>query len=194
MNTLRDEELVAQTLGGDPEAFGALYDRHFPFLYRFAMKRTAGNVHEAEELVSRAFEKALKALPSFRGECVFAGWLVTILRRLIYDWSEARAAREIASETLEPSTGSHDGEVDARLDRDQVLAYLQGCVSELKDRDQRLFHHIAVQGRNQKDVAELFEMDHAACRKAYERLRKRVADCLQRKQEAAIERRLQLQA
>jgi RNA polymerase sigma-70 factor (ECF subfamily) len=104
--------LVQAAQGGDAEAFGALYDRYFDFVYRFAYRRV-GSHQLAEDITSETFAKALKGIRRFRWEGRDPGaWLVTIARNLTADhFKSAQYRYEVAA-----------GDVAARYDRVDAFA------------------------------------------------------------------------
>lgn len=59
-----DETLVRRALD-DPDAFGLLFRRHWPAIHAFAYRRS-GSREVAEEVTAATFERAWRALPSFR--------------------------------------------------------------------------------------------------------------------------------
>jgi len=62
----------------DPEAFGALFDRHFEAVFGYIYRRT-GEWDDARDLTSEVFLKALRGLWRFRWSGVpFVGWLLAI--------------------------------------------------------------------------------------------------------------------
>ena len=62
----------------DPEAFGVLFRRHVTAVHAFVQRR-CGSIDLADDLTAAAFEKAWRALPSFRnGEGGFRPWIFRI--------------------------------------------------------------------------------------------------------------------
>jgi len=75
-----DRQLVAKFAGGrDPAAFGALYERHSAYLYRFALRLTAGDIADAEDLVHDAWMRAVESLSAFKWRSSLRAWLGGIL-------------------------------------------------------------------------------------------------------------------
>jgi RNA polymerase sigma-70 factor, ECF subfamily len=79
---LSDERLVAGVLGGDRDAFEALYRRHAAFAINLAV-RLQGNREDVEDLVHDAFLKAHQRLTELRDPSVFRSWLGSILVSLL---------------------------------------------------------------------------------------------------------------
>jgi RNA polymerase sigma-70 factor, ECF subfamily len=78
-------ELVLQAQQGDPEAFGALYDRYVDLVHRYVYYRV-GSQQLAEDLTSETFLRALRRISSYTWQGVDIGaWFVTIARNLVAD-------------------------------------------------------------------------------------------------------------
>lgn len=73
-----DEQLVAETLDGSPEAFGALFERYEGKMFKTAM-RVLRHHEDAEDAVQQAFKSAFVHLASFRGQSRFPTWLTRIV-------------------------------------------------------------------------------------------------------------------
>ena len=91
-----DRELAAggRAVAGDEAAFRPLYRRHTPALYRLALRLGGGDEAWAEELVQRAWIRAVEGLAAFAWRATFRTWLsgiaVNCAREL---WRERRVAR-----------------------------------------------------------------------------------------------------
>jgi RNA polymerase sigma factor (sigma-70 family) len=76
----------------DPEAFGVLYERYVDKIYNYIYYRT-GNVHDAEDLTSRVFFRALRNLERYEDQGVpFSAWLYRIAHNLVASWLPGAAA------------------------------------------------------------------------------------------------------
>ncbi|HEX9044656.1 MAG TPA: sigma-70 family RNA polymerase sigma factor [Candidatus Limnocylindrales bacterium] len=84
-------ELVRRARAGDGDAFGDLYDRYAPRIYRFALVRL-GSPEAAEDLLQEVFLKVVEALPRYEERGTpFAAWLFRIARNGVIDHVRARA-------------------------------------------------------------------------------------------------------
>lgn len=63
--------------------FETLYQEHFTLVYRFLLK-LCQDQHEAEELTSETFFKALKSIDKFDGKCHISTWLCQIAKNTYY--------------------------------------------------------------------------------------------------------------
>lgn len=79
---LSDDALVEGALA-DRESFAELYERYRPSIYGYALNRL-GDPHLAEDVTSKVFLRALRALPTYRSGS-FRGWIFQIARNTITD-------------------------------------------------------------------------------------------------------------
>jgi RNA polymerase sigma-70 factor (ECF subfamily) len=85
METPDDKDLVRRMLAGEERAFEAFFNGYFPRVYRFALPRLNGDVEATREVVQAALGKAIRKLPSFRGESGLFTWICQICRNEIVD-------------------------------------------------------------------------------------------------------------
>jgi RNA polymerase sigma-70 factor (ECF subfamily) len=84
------ERLVAEARGGDPKAFGRLFDEFHEPVYRFIASRV-NRPSDAEDLTQLVFVKALEALPRYEQRGIpFGGWLFRLARNTIIDHARTR--------------------------------------------------------------------------------------------------------
>ena len=84
------DRLVAEAQGGDPEAFGRIFDAFHGQGYRFVASRV-GSPSDAEDLTQIVFVKALEALPRYEARGVpFGGWLFRLARNAVIDHIRTR--------------------------------------------------------------------------------------------------------
>ncbi|HYO40023.1 MAG TPA: sigma-70 family RNA polymerase sigma factor [Nocardioidaceae bacterium] len=102
--------LVDLARGGDPEAFGQLYDHYHPSVYRFVYYRV-GAVALAEDLTADTFYRALRSMSTFRWQGKdFGAWLMTIARNVTTDhFKSGRARLEHLTEDMSEHDESTEG-------------------------------------------------------------------------------------
>jgi RNA polymerase sigma-70 factor, ECF subfamily len=85
-----NEVFVAALQLRSEDAWSALYDSHYPFIYRYALVRTS-NASVSEDLAASVFLEALKSIGSYRhrGKPVLA-WLYTIARNVVSDYHKSQ--------------------------------------------------------------------------------------------------------
>lgn len=120
-----ERQALDAAIGGDSQAFVALYDRYVERVYRFIYYRV-GNQADAEDLTQQVFLRAWKAIGRYRRtRAKFIAWLLTIAHHLVISlWQSTRAQRTWETHHLEdeiPAQGRDpEAEVFAQLDRQAV--------------------------------------------------------------------------
>ena len=71
---LKDHQLIRLAAEGDARAIRSLYDRYSPRVYA-VVRRIAGDDDLAEDYAQEAWIRAIRALPTFRGDARFSTWL-----------------------------------------------------------------------------------------------------------------------
>src|SRR5438105_3416268 len=95
----REDRELADRVRYDPEAFGALYDRHFRRTYRLIYRRV-GNHALAQDLTARVFFRALRLIKGHRhASSSFSSWLRTLALMMV-----ARSGYPIARRRQGPAT------------------------------------------------------------------------------------------
>jgi len=85
-----DEVALITAAQTDPMAFGALYRRYLPRVYRY-LRAHAPSPEDAADLTQQVFLQALDALPSYQPRGVpFAVWLFRIARHAAIDAARRR--------------------------------------------------------------------------------------------------------
>lgn len=108
-----DAYLARSAAAGDAAAFAALYDRHYPAVYRYAYLRTPDRM-AAEDVTSETFLRAMGSLHRYEPRAPFVSWLVRIARNVILDQARSSKRRE-ARERLASSPGVADPEGEVML-------------------------------------------------------------------------------
>jgi RNA polymerase sigma-70 factor (ECF subfamily) len=89
-----DEEALVQAAQGNREAFGVLYDRYVGRIYNYIYYRT-GNQHDAEDLTSRVFTRAMRHITNYQDRGVpFSAWLYRIAHNLVANWHRDNSRRQ----------------------------------------------------------------------------------------------------
>jgi RNA polymerase sigma-70 factor (ECF subfamily) len=133
------DRLVAEAQGGDPEAFGRIFDAYSGPIYRFIASRVR-SPSDAEDLTQLVFVKALEALPRYEARGVpFGGWLFRLARNAIIDQIRTRRDHLSLVSAVTRETDDAGPEASAALQDD--LDRVAQAMSELTD--------------NQREVIEL---------------------------------------
>lgn len=92
-----DEQAHIAAAQADPLAFGALYEHYVDRIYNYIYHRV-GNVHDAEDLTSRVFFRAMAHIDTYVDKGYpFSAWLYRIAHNLIANWHRDRGRRPMVS-------------------------------------------------------------------------------------------------
>lgn len=132
-STLTDAELV-EAARGDKNAFGVLYERYVKKIYNYIFYRT-GNQHDAEDLTSRVFFRAMSHVETYTERGVpFQAWLYRIAHNLVANWHRDRGRRKIIplDEFIAAGLRSEAPEKSAEdaEEREQLLAAIRRLPEE----------------------------------------------------------------
>ena len=124
-----------------------------PRLRRFA-RTIARNVHDADDLVQFAIERALLKHAQWRPELKFDGWMFGIMRNAWIDEVRSRARRDriFAPEEAGVTVGHDGSESQVRL-----LA-VQRAVAELPEEQRLAVGLVLVEGLSYKEAAEVLDV------------------------------------
>lgn len=75
---LNDNEIIAQVLRGDQQAYAEIVNRYKSYVFTLAIRFTKSR-EDAEEVSQDIFIKAFRYLKDFRGDSKFSTWLYTIV-------------------------------------------------------------------------------------------------------------------
>ena len=89
-----DEQVLAQAIQGDSEAFGILYERYVERIYNYIYYRT-GNPYDAEDLTERVFIRALRHIGNYHNRGLpLSAWLYRIAHNLVANWHRDNSRRK----------------------------------------------------------------------------------------------------
>jgi RNA polymerase sigma-70 factor (ECF subfamily) len=129
------ERLVAEAQGGDPEAFGRIFDEFHGAIYRYVVSRV-GRPSDAEDLTQLVFVKALEALPRYEARGVpFGGWLFRLARNATIDHVRTnREHADLATVSGRPvEERGPEGLMLLRTDLDAVAGALQRLTPDQRE-------------------------------------------------------------
>jgi RNA polymerase sigma-70 factor, ECF subfamily len=105
-----ETELIQQARQGDGKAIQALYRRYADRVYT-VVRRLAGDDALAEDWAQEAWLRAIRALPTFRGEAEFGTWLHRIAVNSALHGRRSRGRKSAGEEPLPdglPAPGAGD--------------------------------------------------------------------------------------
>jgi RNA polymerase sigma-70 factor, ECF subfamily len=128
------DRLVAEAKGGNPDAFGQIFDVYVEPLHRFIASRV-NRPSDAEDLTQLVFVKALEALPRYESRGIpFGGWLFRLARNAIID--QVRTRKDSVPLNTAVTRETEDIGPEARATLREDLERVARAMTELTE-DQR---------------------------------------------------------
>jgi RNA polymerase sigma-70 factor (ECF subfamily) len=159
--TLDADLALAKKAARNPQAFTDLYERHVDSVYRYLLSRT-GNQDDAQDLTSQTFLTALEQLPRYRGEGVFAAWLMGIARNKATDHFRSRRPETEMDEDFDiaDNAATTDEVVERRMVMETIARKLKTLAPDRAEAlSLRLFAGLEV-----AEIAQIVGKNEAAVR------------------------------
>jgi RNA polymerase sigma factor (sigma-70 family) len=137
MRETTDSELWRLAAGGEPAAFGTIFERHARAVYNHCFRRTA-NWSLAEELTSMVFLEAWRRRGSVRLDRDSAlPWLLGVATNVIRNERRSRRRHRAALDRLPEERGNDfAGDADARMDDERRMRIVLRRVARMPRSDQ----------------------------------------------------------
>jgi len=163
-----DDDLVRRACAGEVSAFEQLVRCHAAMTIGVAFRITRDQ-GLAEDAAQEAFLKAFRALPAYKAQQTFAGWLRTITVRCALD-TVRRRRPEVRIERKEEQRFL----VDDRFEkRQEDYSRLQHALSQLPARDREIVLALKADGQSVAEVAQELAMTKTGIRvRAHRALKK----------------------
>jgi RNA polymerase sigma-70 factor (ECF subfamily) len=146
------ERLVLEAKGGDPKAFGRIFDEFHKPVYRFIASRV-NRPSDAEDLTQLVFVKALEALPRYEQRGIpFGGWLFRLARNTIID--HARTRHDHAELDAAANRAADDAGPDEVTLLRQDLDAVARALAELTDEQREAIELRFFAGLSAREAAE----------------------------------------
>jgi len=121
---------------GEAPAFGVLYDKYQPSIYRFIFLKVSHR-EEAEDLTHQVFLSAWEHMGSFHhGDVPFVSWLYRIARNKVIDYyrtHKAHASLENVPDEIIALDAHTANQIDARLQLERVYQALMQLSDDQRD-------------------------------------------------------------
>ena len=162
-----DEHALVRRAQTDAQAFGALYDRYVQRVYRYCYYRT-NSPPDAEDLTAQIFLATLEALPRYRQDGHFAGWLFSIARKKVADFHRRAPHTQVSLDeaVLPPIHTDLAVDVEKSQRRERLLKQIQALAEEERD----LIHLRYVAELSFAEMARTLQKNEEAVKKSLYRL------------------------
>lgn len=175
MKSPSDADVIGRSLA-EPEAFGAIYDRHARTLLRFLGRRVGADV--AEGLLGEVFRIAFERRKTFDAARSSAlPWLYGIGANLLHKHRRGEARRVRASARMAVDRAAADGPVSAAaLDARVLFPRLVDAIESLPPGERDALLLFAWEGLSYQHVADALELPVGTVRSRLNRARGRLRE------------------
>lgn len=169
MPELNDEDALIHAAQGDPVSFGFLYERYVNRIYNYIYYRT-GNIHDAEDLTSRVFYRAINHIGGYRSMGVpFSAWLYRIAHNLVANWHRDNQRRHEVPLDDVPNLVQRGDHPEAVLVLSQEMEGLLSRIRKLPPDRQQLLILKFVEGMSNAEIGIIMGRSEGAVKSLYHR-------------------------
>jgi RNA polymerase sigma-70 factor (ECF subfamily) len=164
-----DADALARAAQGDSEAFGILYDRYVGRIYNYIYYRT-GNQHDAEDLTSRVFTRAMKHIPKYEDRGLpFSAWLYRIAHNLVANWHRDNSRRQIIELDDSIRMPTNQEQPESAVVRSEQEEFLLNLVNKLPEDRQQLLILKFVDHLSNAEIGQVMDKTEGAIKSLYHR-------------------------
>ena len=164
-----EKEILKEASQGDKEAFGLLYAHYIDRIFNYIYYRT-GNVHDAEDLTARVFQRAMKHILNYQDRGPpFSAWLYRIAHNLVANWYRDRSRKKeltITEKMVLPAKHEHPETTILRTEKQDALLRL---IRTLPPDRQQLLILKFVEGYSNADIGKIMNRSEGAVKSLYHR-------------------------
>jgi len=163
------DDVLDRAILGDEEAFSSLYQDNVKKIYNYIYYRT-GNVHDAEDLTARVFQRALKHIKKKKKTKVpFSAWLYRIAHNLVANWyRDSKHKNELPIEDQSYVKSSIEIP-EKQVEKQQEVEKLIKAIHLLPGDRQQLLILKYVEDLSNKDVGLIMGKSEGAIKSLYHR-------------------------
>jgi RNA polymerase sigma-70 factor (ECF subfamily) len=153
----------------DSEAFGELYTRYIKKIYNYVYYRT-GNHHDAEDLTSRVFYRALAHIGNYQDRGVpFSAWLYRIAHNLVANWHRDRDRRKIIPLDDHITSDNDPNVPESVTEHLQETEFLLESIRDLPEDRQQLLILKFVERLSNAEIGVIMDRTEGAIKSLYHR-------------------------
>jgi RNA polymerase sigma-70 factor (ECF subfamily) len=163
-----DAHLVAWAKD-DSAAFGELYTRYVKRIYNYVYYRT-GNHHDAEDLTSRVFFRAIAHIDQYTDRGVpFSAWLYRIAHNLVANWHRDRGRQRVVPLDDHLVTGAGPDMPEIVTESDEEQERLLASIRDLPAERQQLLILKFVERLSNAEIGAIMNRTEGAIKSLYHR-------------------------
>lgn len=152
--------LIMNAIKGEASAFGSLYDKYQPRIYRFIYLKV-GHREEAEDLCHQVFLSAWQNISNYKFKGFsFSAWVYSIARNKIIDYYRTKKHHQnIDDVKIIIDAGPHK-DFDSKIEKEN----LKKAIQKLSQAEQNVIILRFVEDLSLKETAEVLNIGEIFCR------------------------------
>ncbi len=162
---MKDEEqsLIQKAKNGDSAAFGKLYDRYLPPIYRFVFIKV-GRKQDAEDLSQQVFASAWQNIEGFEFKGFpFSSWIYRIASNAVIDYYRTYKSN-VSIDAVSEEHFSEDANDEARVDHAINMSAIRVALTRLEPDQQNVLLMKFVEDLSNKEIADALGKTEGAVR------------------------------
>jgi RNA polymerase sigma-70 factor, ECF subfamily len=164
-----EEEVLRRASQGDSDAFGLLYERYIDRIFNYVYYRT-GNVHDAEDLTARVFQRAMNHIHNYIDRGVpFSAWLYRIAHNLVANWHRDRSRKQEIPLSDAPILQARGEHPETNLVRTEEQDGLLRVIRSLPPDRQHLLILKFVENMSNAEIGQIMGRSEGAVKSLYHR-------------------------
>jgi len=173
----------------DTAAFGELYTRYVKRIYNYIYYRT-GSHHDAEDLTSRVFFRAMAHIDSYTDRGVpFSAWLYRIAHNLVANWHRDRSRQKVVPLDEYISSSSSSAAPESAAEHLEEAEKLLETLRELPEERQQLLVLKFVERLSNAEIGAIMNRTEGAIKSLYHRTLLSLRDRLEEEPESEPRRK-----
>jgi RNA polymerase sigma-70 factor (ECF subfamily) len=163
-----EERALIAAARSDPRAFGLLYQRYLPRIYRYLRLRCSNDA-DAADMTQDVFVRALAALPRYRDNGLpFAAWLFTIARNRSADAARRSRSTGLALQLGDDHAGGDD--LEGSVVRREAIVRVERLLARLEPDKRELLALRFASGLTSREIARVVGRSEPAVKQQLTRL------------------------
>jgi len=155
-----DKKLIEKAIKGEASAFGLLYDKYQPQIYRFIYLKV-GLREEAEDLTHQVFLKSWQNIENFSFQGFpFSSWLYSVARHHVIDFYRTKKTNIVLEEIVELKTDASS--VEEVLDSEVILEEVKRAINQLEGEQQDVIILRFIEDFSLGEVASILDKTEGA--------------------------------
>jgi len=155
-----DKQLIKRAIKGEASAFGLLYDKYQPQIYRFIYLKVSHR-EEAEDLTHQVFLKSWQSIEKFNFQGFpFSSWLYSVARHQVIDYYRTKKTKITFEEVIELETNNDP--LPEVIDNELNIEKVKSAIACLREEQQDVIILRFIEDLSLQEVASILEKTQGA--------------------------------